>query len=261
MELQKYKHIGYQLKPNKNKIPINNFTFEQLDEFNEVYKYAKENFIRVAHTKSQGISYKISERMHERYCLVSGNQRFELIIICAEGCYRFLLQNKKDKENEISGQQACRSLYKFADKYNINFNNYKCENGFEIKSEIEKPHIKVLKPLLLNKPIDNVYHMDFKSSYASRICEAYPELKSMYDEIYSLRKENNGYYKHVLTNSIGCWQSQYCVDYNTRHTISPYQFTNLSKIAINGTRTKVEEMIAKLENADMTPLLSNTDGI
>lgn len=261
MELRNYKHIPYQLKPNKNKIPVNSFTFEQLDEFNEIYKYAKDNFIKVTHTKSQGISYKVSERMHERYFIVKGNQRFELVIVCAEGCYRFLLQNKKSKDNEISGQQACRSIYKFADKYGIDFNKYKCDNGLEIKAEIEKPHIKVLKPLLLNKPVDNVYHMDFKSSYASRICEKYEELKPMYEEIYSLRKDNNGYYKHVLTNSIGCWQSAYCVDYNTRHTISPYQFTSLSKIAINGTRKKVENMIAKLEQAEMVPLLTNTDGI
>lgn len=260
-ELTNYKHIEYQLKPNKNKIPINNFTFEQLDEFNEIYLYAKANYNKVAHTKSQGISYKKSERFHERYFLVKGNQRFELVIICAEGCYRFLLQNKRAKDNEIGGQQACRTLYKFADKYNINFNNYKCNNGKEIKEQIEKPHIQVLKPLLLNKPLDNVYHIDFKSSYASRICEAYPELKPMYEEIFSLRKEDNGYYKHVLTNSIGCWQSPYCVDYDTRRNIAPYQFTNLSKIAINGTRKKIEEMIAKLKKAGFIPLLSNTDGI
>ena len=99
MKLTDFKHVSYQLKPNKNKIPVNNFTFEQLDEFNEIYQYAKDNFTKVAHTQSQGISYKISERMHERYFVVKGNQRFELVIICAEGCYRFLLQNKKAKDN------------------------------------------------------------------------------------------------------------------------------------------------------------------
>lgn len=259
--LTNYQHIAYQLKPNKNKIPINHFTFEQLDEFNEIYKYAKENFKRVSHTKSQGISYKKSEKFHERYLLVNGNQRFELVIICAEGCYRFLLQNKKSNDNTIGGQQACRTIYKFADKYNIDFNKYKCENGKELKSEIEKPHIQVLKPIYLNKKLTNVYHIDFKSSYASRICEKFPELTPMYTEIFNLRKENNGYYKHVLTNSIGCWQSEYCVDYDTRRNIAPYQFTNLSKIAVNGTRDKIEKMIAKLKNAGFIPLLSNTDGI
>ena len=73
MELINYKHIPYKLKPNKNKIPVNHFTFEQLEEFNEIYQYAKENFTLVKHTLSQGISNKVSERLHERYFIVKGN--------------------------------------------------------------------------------------------------------------------------------------------------------------------------------------------
>lgn len=261
MDLSNYKHIPYKLKPNKNKIPINHFTFENIDEFNEIYKYAKDNFTLVKHTLSQGISNKISERLHERYFVVKGNQRFELVIICKEGCFRFLLQNKKQKGNEIPGQQACRSIYNYADKYGIDLNKYVAEDGLAEKKLIERPHIEVLQRLMLGKKINHVYHIDFRSSYASRICEAYPELKPMYEDIFNHRKENNGYYKHVLTNSIGCWQSPYCVDYNTRHKTVPYQFSNLSKVAINGTREKIEKMIVALKKKGMVPLLTNTDGI
>lgn len=263
MNLEKYKHIEYKIKPNKNRIPINNFTFEDLDEFNEVYQFVRNNFKLVKHTQSQGISNKVSERLHERYFIVKGNQRFELVVICLEGCYRFLLQNKKKEGNVISGQQACRSIYKYADKYGMDLNKYSntSEEGKEIKKQIESPHIQCLKPIMLGKIIKNVYHMDFKSSYASRICEKYPELKPMYDDIYSRRKANDGYYKHVLTNSIGAWQSPFCVDYNSRHKTVPYQFANLSKIAINGTRAKIEEKLVKLKRKGMIPLLTNTDGI
>ncbi len=263
MNLEKYKHIKYQLKPNKNKIPINHFTFEDLDEFNSIYKYARDHYKLVKHTQSQGISTKINERLHERYFVVKGNQRFELVIICNSGCYRFLLQNKKKEDNEISGQEACKQIYKFADKYNIDFNRYSndSDTGKDIKTEIESPHIQVLQKLMLDKVIHHVYHIDFKSSYASRICEAHPELKDMYTEIYSKRKENDGYYKHILTNSIGCWQSPYCVDYTTRYKSVPFQFANLAKTAINGTRAKIEEKIKQLKKKGMVPLLTNTDGI
>lgn len=261
--LTKYKHTKYKLKPNKNKIPVNNFTFEQLDEFNSIYQYVRNNFKLVKHTQSQGISNKISERLHERYFVVKGNQRFELVVICAEGCYRFLLQNKKKDDNIISGQQACRSIYKYAEKYGIDFAQYSntSEEGKEIKKEIESPHIQCLKPIMLGKKLKHVYHMDFKSSYASRICEKFPELKPMYDEIYSKRKDNDGYYKHVLTNSIGAWQSLYCVEYESRRKTKPYQFANLSKVAINGTRAKIEAKLIQLKKKGMIPLLTNTDGI
>ena len=109
--------------------------------------------------------------------------------------------------------------------------------------------------------LDHVYHIDFRSSYASRICEAYPEFKPMYTEIFAMRKDNNGKYKHILTNSIGAWQSPYCVDYKSGYLTSMYQFANLSKTAINGTRAKIIDMIGKLRAAKCTPLLTNTDGI
>ena len=263
MKLTDYKHTEFKIKPNKNKIPVNHLTFEQLEEFNEIYQYCKKNFLKVNSTKSQGISTKISERLHERYFVVKGNQRFELVIICADGCYRFLLQNKKKADNTISGQQACRSIYKTAEDFSIDFSKYACtsDEGLEIKSQIESPHIQVLMPTLLGLKLDNVYHMDFKSSYASRICEAYPELREMYETIYAKRKENDGYYKHVLTNSIGAWQSKYCVDYNSRRKVYPYQFAKLSKVAINGTRAKIEDKLLKLRKKGCIPLLTNTDGI
>ena len=171
MDLTKYKHIEYQLKPNKNKIPVNNFTFGQLEEFNEIYRYARDNFKKVSFTKSRGICNKVDQRMHERYFMNAGNQRFELVIVCLEGCYRFILQNEKQKGNDITGQQACRVIYKTADEFGINFSVFASNSGIDDKKEIESPHIKVMQKTCLNKTLKHVYHMDFKSSYASRICE------------------------------------------------------------------------------------------
>lgn len=259
--LSKYKHVKYNLKPNKNQIPINHFTFENLDEFNQIYQYARDNFELVKPTHSQGISNNCEEKLHERYFIVRGNQRFELVIICLEGCYRFLLQNKKQKGNDVNGQQACRVIYKSADEHNIDMSKYIVEDGLEEKKNIERPHIQVLQKIMLGKRLKHVYHIDFRSSYASRICETYPELRPMYEDLFKHRKDNNDYYKHVLTNSIGCFQSLYCVDYFTRHKTKPYQFARLSRVAINGTRAKIENMIIKLRRRCMIPLLTNTDGI
>lgn len=261
MDLTVYKHTEYTIKPNKNRIPVNNFTFEQLAEFNEIYRYARDNFRKVAYTKSRGICNKVNERLHERYFMNVGNQRFELVIVCLEGCYRFILHNAKQKGNDVSGQHACRAIYKWADEFGIDFSNYASNEGLEEKKHIESPHIQVLLKSSLNKPLVHVYHMDFKSSYASRICEAYPELKPMYEVIYKKRKEDNDLYKHVLTNSIGCWQSPYCVDYETRHKTKPFQFAKLSRIAINGTRAKIEDKLYSLKKRGFVPLLTNTDGI
>ena len=119
----------------------------------------------------------------------------------------------------------------------------------------------MINPRFLGKKLDCVHHLDLNSAYASKIVEEYPELKPMYDDLYHNRKENNGYYKHVLTNSIGCWQSEFCVDYKSRHKSSPYAFANLSKIAVNGTRQEIEKLVKALKRSGRIPILSNTDGI
>lgn len=263
MDLTRYKHTRFKAKPNKKKLPINEFTFEQMDEFNKIYTYAREHFLLVKPTQSRGISYKIEERYEERYFVVKGNQRFELVIICSEGCYRFLLSNPKAEDNTISGRKACVELFKAAESHGIDFSKYICQDGAKEKSEILSPHIEVLDRFWLEKimSVKNVHHIDLNSSYASRICEVYPELKPVYTELYNKRKENDGYFKHVLTNSIGCFQSEYCVNPTDKRTSVPYALANLAKIAVNGTLHCIEDMINKLRKAGRTPILTNTDGI
>lgn len=261
MNLKVYRHIPYKLKPNKKKIPINDFNFDRLDEFNAIYKYALENYTEVKYTQSHGISVKVEERYEERYFVIPSNERFELVIICHQGCYRFLLHNKKQKGNDVSGRKACMEIYKQASKFNVHLSDYMVENGKDIKKEIVSPHIMVLDNIFINRVLTNVNHIDLNSSYASRISEAHPELKPMYEDLYSKRKNDNDYYKHILTNSVGCWQSEYCVNPKDNITSIPYALANLSKIAINGTRKIIEEMIEKLYDTDRRPLLTNTDGI
>lgn len=260
-DLTKYKHSQFSLRPNKKKLPINAFTFARLDEFNRIYQYCRKHFTLVRPTKSHGISIATKDRFMERYFITSGNERFELVIICADGCYRFLLQSKKSKTNKISGIQACREIYNQAEKYNIDFSTYMVEDGKKVKEEIESPHIEVMEPLFLGVNVRNVHHIDLNSSYASRIIEVYPELKQMYEELYAKRKIKNDYYKHVLTNSIGCFQSEFCIDPKNKRKTKPYALANLAKIAVNGTRQKIIELLEKLKASRRVPLLTNTDGI
>lgn len=260
---ERYKGKPFSFAPNKKKLPINTLHFENLKEFNRLYLHCKNNYREVKPTPSGGISYHISERYFERYFVIRGNQRFELVVVCEEGCYRFVLMGKKKATNTIHGTTAVRQIYKKADELGIDLVPYAVEplEGRKIKDSILNPHIEVLVPMVLKKPISNVFHLDLKSSYASRIVEAYPELYDLYDYMYQQRKLSNEYYKHILTNSIGCFQSVYCPDVLIPRHSRPYQFAKLAKVAVNGTREKIEEYITKLKKDGFVPLLTNTDGI
>lgn len=262
---EKYKHTNFTLTPNKKSLPINKFTFndEDVKKFNEIYRYCKRNYSYVPPTNSGGIANSLGSSFHERYTVVSteSKQHFELIIACEEGCYRFVLKSGVAETNTVTGRKACVEMYKQFDAFNIDVKKYMTGN-LEIKKEIKPPHIEFLLPdLFLRRPIKNCHHLDLNSAYASGIIKDYPELRDVYEHVYSKRKENNNYFKHVLTNSIGCFQSEFCVDYETRFRAKPYALANLSKSAINNTRARIEQLIIKLKRSGRTPILTNTDGI
>lgn len=263
MKLTEFEHKPYRMIVNKNLIPVVEIPYSNYELWNELYFYAKRNFKEVKPTKSLAMPngpYK----GHFRFMVSHHNQSHELVIVCGEGLYRFIIQPTKLKGNTISGRKSVLELFKIMDKYNINFSKYACENsqeGLNIKNEILSPVIRVTHDNYLNKVFEHVHHIDLNSSYASRIVEAYPELKEAYTELYENRKKDNDLFKHVLTNSIGCFQSRFCPDYNDRRRAKPFMFAKLSKIAINGTVEKINELRKRIWEKEMIPLLINTDGI
>lgn len=260
MRLKDFAHKKFSPTPNKKQIPIVEIPYSNYELWNELYFYAKSHFLKVEPTPS-GAFPNGSMKMHSRYMVYHINQSHELVFNCEHGCYRFIIQPTKLKENKVSGRKSVLELYKVMDKFSIDLNKYSCKNGLNVKKTIESPVIEVTRSSFLELIINHVYHLDLNSSYASRIVEAYPELKEVYTELYENRKEDNNYFKHVLTNSIGCFQSPHCPDYNDRRRTKPYMFAELSKIAINGTRKKILELKDKLIKNKFVPLLINTDGI
>lgn len=264
MNIEKYKHVAWSDKPNKRLMPINFFTPEQRDEFNEVYKYIKDNYRYVEKTESGSMPYNHKVKYLHRYIINKSTTRFEIVLVCDLGCYRFQFGCLPGETNTISGRKALQEIYKASELFNIDFSKYAVEplEGEEIKKTIDRPQIDdyCLKGKEYAE-FDNVHHLDLNSSYASRICEVYPELKPMYEYLYKHRKDNNDYYKHVLTNSIGCMQSEYCVDYRDRKSSSPYQFATLAKRAIDNTASLIRDYVLKLVLSGRKVLLTNTDGI
>ena len=263
MKLKEFAHSKYKIIVNKKTIPVVEIPYSNYQLWNELYFFAKKNYKEVKPTKSLALPNG-KEKGHFRYMVTHNNQSHELVIICASGCYRFLVQPTKLKENTVSGRKAVLELYKIMDKYNIDFSKYAClssQEGLNIKQQIQSPVIKVVRNIYLNKIWNHVYHLDLNSSYASRVAEKYPELREVYEELYQNRKNDNNLFKHVLTNSIGCFQSPYCPDWNERRRVKPYQFANLAKIAINGTVEKIHYYYDRIVQKGMIPLLINTDGI
>ena len=266
-ELKKiFKFSDWSYTPNKLLIPKNFLAMDQVDFFNEIYAFCLKNYHEVEPTPAGAIPNNNQLKHVQRFFVLPSPVGFELVILALEGCFRIILrQGKLKADNTISGTKAIKEIFKTAEDFNVLdvFKAFKSskEEGLKIKKEIESPIIACFKREFLGKEFDNVHHIDFNSSYASRIVEAHPELIDMYKHLYDKRKENDGYFKHCLTNSIGMMQSKHCIDIDTGYTNSPYQLSHFAKIAINGTNDKIYEYLMLLDISGRQPLLINTDGI
>lgn len=264
--LENYRYIDWSYSPNKTLMPINYLSMDDIDEFNKIYKFVKTHYNMVEPTSSGAMPYNLQVKHVQRYMVVESCSGFELVICTLKGMFRFILRNGKVKyDNTVSGSRALKTIYDTAKSFGVYDELCKLavekEEGLKIKSEIESYIIQAVDVSYLGKEFTNCHHIDFNSSFASRICEKYPVFKPMYSWIYSKRKEDNGYFKHVLTNSIGMMQSKHCTDIFTGFKTAPYQMALLAKTAINGNNDKVRELLFKLELSGRIPLLINTDGI
>ena len=270
---ERYQYIPWTFKPNKLKMPSNEFMLDRYEEFNEIYQLIRANESWIHHVKatsSGAMPYNTKVDGVQRYILVAKKTSVELVVMMLEGCFRFtMILGRKADDNIITGTKALKTLMQHADAYGVRkvFQNNVVDkyDGLEIKKNIESPIIKVYRDSYKGKEFNNVHHIDLNSSYASRIVEAYPELRPMYKYLYDNRKTvDNGLFKHVLTNSIGAMQSEYCLNI-TYDKIgvykAPYSLARFAQIAINGTNRWIADLCMRLEMSGRHPLLINTDGI
>lgn len=271
MDIKNYKHSEYDLfhLMNKERFPQTTFSWNEYEKFNEVYQWAIANCILGKKTKSGGIAGGPYNRYHSIYFYNKKKASVELIIahrFC--GCYKFVITTERNTDNkQCGGGKALKSVFKTAKDFGV-FDTFEKEaiskeEGQKVKEEIESPIIRVCSDKYKNREFDHCYHIDANSSYFSRISEEYPELKPMAEYLYNHRKEKNGYYKAVLTNSIGAMQSEYCWDISNKYcnTRAPYQLAKFAKTAVNGTNRFIEYYIDQLYMNGFEPLLINTDGI
>lgn len=269
MELTQYPHSEYDFFKlmNKLKFPTIPLTWLDYEEFNEVYEYCVSNMIEGRKTKSGGIAGGPYNRYHSFYIVNESKMSIELVVCDTSlGCYRFIVGNEKSSDS-LTGSKAQRELIKVARELDLTdeiaSEAVSSEEGEQIKSTIESPIIQVVSDMYRGREFEHCYHLDANSSYFSRICEWKPSLRPLGEYLYAHRKANNGLYKQVMTNTIGAWQSKYCIDINdeeNRHR-KPYQLARFAREAINGTNQFITDQYYNLLKSGYKPLLINTDGI
>lgn len=267
---ENYLSTPFTEKANKNFMKINalDFNSKGVSLFNSIIELCENTgFQKCSVLPSGALSHARDLKYISRY-VVNYSTRMnsvELIIASREfGCFRFILGHIEVKE-PAKGKNCLLEFYRICKMFNVDLAKYALtkEEGLKVKATIEKPHIYAYE---LGFFLGNVHHLDLNSSYFARIAEAFPDFYAPAKFIYDMRKTNeqaSKFYKDILNCTQGIMQSKYCVDYTAdkRSHISPYQFSNLSKAGINGTRRVIEKYINILKREGKKILLTNTDGI
>lgn len=252
--LKDYKGVKLVRNPNMIDIPVNVLQIDDrgMEEFNMIYDMVKSVCEdKIVRTKSGGISYSRNNFNPPMYDVRKSSLGVELTYLGIEGMYRWQFRSTKNnvEENVVFGRQAFNRVREALRKEGINLDDYKIDNGPEVKKEIEPYMIQCLGSR--NYIYKGAYHIDANSSFWSQLCLKHPEFRPAIEPLYLERKvkpEN----KQILTNSIGFMQSLGCC--NAR-------WANLSKDAINGNNEFVRTILKNLEDQWYVPIGINTDGI
>ena len=238
---------------NLRDIPIVVFdiTDDGMRKMNEILDIANScDYLKeLVFTKSGGIStafenFRPSVGVRETGSLVD-------VVIMDQSVARFQFRAKESEKKAvpISGTTAFKIFSDVCKKYGINLDNYSIENGLEIKKTIKPPLIELVKAKS-GYMFNNAHHIDFHSAYMSNLIKIHSEFSPVVEELYAERKKNP-YYKYVLTNTTGFFQS----------ALINYKFSHLSKFMIEKTIENVLNLSKRLENSGRVVLSYNTDGI
>lgn len=239
---------------NQKLIPTTQIDFsnESIELFNSIIiRCNNEEFNRIERTDRGSYSY--SKTVCPAYDVRATKSMIELTYCGIDGMFRLQVRtvNKDEDNNDLSGWKAFLTFKKLCAKYNINLDEYKIDNGVEVKKEIEKYIIAEGDNLTLNKTYMKAHHLDFHSSFPSGLINTHNEFKPVIEELYNGRKTNPEY-KYILNSTIGYMQSVDCCGAKWAH---------LSRDAINDNNKRIRELAEKLKANGNEILAFNTDGI
>ena len=245
------------LVPNYLKIPVTQCN--DLDEFNKVCDMYKDRGYKnkIKRTPSGGICIKEHSFIPPYAELSASKNGAELIVIDDEGMFRLQFRpilSKGEQLEQKDTEFGHQSFFKFKEecaKLNIDIDKYAIDNGPEVKKQIPKYLVRLLRPSYCNVVFNNVNHLDLNGSFFGQLGATHKEFMPIVDKWYNLKKTEK-IYKSRMVNTIGFMQStERC----------KARWAHLAKDAISLNNDKVLNMVKWLEETGRIPLLLNTDGV
>ena len=249
-KLNKYKHTKQPFKEYSTRnVRINRFPMiiQDINEINDIYgavKSAKLSpLIRTESGKSIKKTMFNAVGVYEVKVIKNTKNNVHrgviLTVILRNNVWVFKFgQLTVSDDSKMTGTKAFHIFKKMCEEEGINLDNYKIENGVEVKSEMPSP---IICNYSRHRLQTNVFHIDLNKAWPSSTCEAFPELEKIYAKLD----------KTVINPLNGYFQSKHC----------NFEYCHLAKAGVAGCNRKIRELCANLEEQGFIVLGVNTDGI
>lgn len=228
------------------------FKYSEIEKFNEIYSFIyKADLNTIVRTESGAISKEVRSNRYA-YDVVNSSCCCRLTVIVDGKIWVFKVGSIKD-EKPVKPINAWREFVKECSNNGIDLDDYKIENGLEVKETIPDPYIQMNQRMTKeDEGLTNVHHIDFHNSYPAGLVNNHPEFRPIIEPMYKLRKSNENY-KNILNYSIGCMQSKK----------NPWkaQWAHLAKEAIEDNNHRIDVLALELQMSGRKILGFNTDGI
>lgn len=245
--VQGTKYNQYKTRP-----VVFHFKHEEIDKFNYIYKFVYNYGLNeIIRTNSGSIAKDVKSNRYA-YDVVNTSSACRLTIIVDGKIWVFKVGSIKD-EKPVSPAKAWLHFKKECSNKGIDLDNYKIDNGLEVKKSIPKAKIEMFQYMTKeDEGLTNVHHIDFHNSYPAGLVNTHPEFRPVIEPMYKLRKVNEDY-KNILNYSIGCMQSKK----NPWHA----NWAHLAKDAITDNNNRIDILTIQLTMTGRKILGFNTDGI
>ena len=245
-----------QVKPDKLKTKPRKFDFndEDVETFNTIYKTLLNSHLRTLERTPKGTILKNSKtnRMGA-WDMVISNVGATIVVRLEGYTFSYIIGHINKEGKTVRGYDAFTRFWKLCADQGIDLDEYRIENGEEVKATIEPPRIYMNQCMDKDHPgLTNCHHIDFHNSYPAGLCNTHPEFRKVIEPLYEERKtkpEN----KAILNLTIGYMQSM--------QPRVKAAWAHLSKDAIADNNKRIDELAARLEASGRTILGYNTDGI
>ncbi len=260
--LSKYKYIesGYmnqfRIKPNELK-----FNDVDVDTFNSILDILEASDLNTTTRTESGAIKLGKDKFNNAYSWDLITSRTGLRITVIIGCKQWVFKIGAIDANNHPKIYPNVAFFKFKEKcleYGIDLDDYKITNGKEVKDEIEDPMIQMKYYMeFKDRPLKNVHHIDFHSSYPAGLANTHPEFRPVLEDLYNQRNDPklSDLIKAILNDSIG-WMQSWKPEQNRFA-----EWAHLSRDAIADNNKRIIELTIRLQSAGREVIGFNTDGI